>query len=180
MRKLIISLVSVASALSAGAAAPDVMLYGQMYTGTGDYGVYSFSSGATEGFEKVAGIAAEPNCGSVSAGSRFYAFSAEPGEKAKNTPSTYMTPAQTTVSSRVSAKHGQSPSPGRFLPMMPPLRQSTPSGRRAATTVQSLIWAPSISLTAPLRVWGTEAFTSDTEIHPSWRWPSILTASSMP
>ena len=59
------------------------MLYGQMYTGTGDYGVYSFSSGATEGFEKVAGIAAEPNCGSVSAGSRFYAFSAEPGEFGK-------------------------------------------------------------------------------------------------
>ena len=83
MRKLIISLVSVASALSAVAAVPDVMLYGQMYTGTGDYGVYSFSSGATEGFEKVAGIAAEPNCGSVSAGSRFYTFSAEPGEFGK-------------------------------------------------------------------------------------------------
>nr|MDE6853903.1 choice-of-anchor J domain-containing protein [Muribaculaceae bacterium] len=80
MQKIIISLAALASTLFAGAAESEVLLYGQLYTGTGDYSIYSFSSGSDDGFEKVADIAAEPNCGSVSTGSRFYAFSAEPGD----------------------------------------------------------------------------------------------------
>lgn len=81
MKKLYITLAILAAAATAGAAQQDVTLYGQLYAGNGDYGIYSFSSGAAStAVDKVADIVAEPNCGSVSTGSRFYCFSAEAGE----------------------------------------------------------------------------------------------------
>lgn len=55
-------------------------LYGQLYTGSDDNSIYSFSSGETSGMEKVAEPAAVPNCGSVKAGDRFYCFSKEAGD----------------------------------------------------------------------------------------------------
>lgn len=80
MKKLYTTLTMVALALAASAAGQDVMLYGQLYTGQSDYGIYRFSSGQDAAIEKVADIAAVPNCGSVSAGNRFYTFSAEAGD----------------------------------------------------------------------------------------------------
>ena len=68
------------AAMSAHGAQQDVTLYGQLYNGSADYGIYSFSSGTDAVMEKVTDIAAEPNCGSVSTGSRFYCFSAEAGD----------------------------------------------------------------------------------------------------
>ena len=66
-------------------AAPtqDVTLYGQLFNGTGDYSIYKFSSGTAAGKEQVKEIVAEPNCGAVKAGDRFYVFSAEDGDYGK-------------------------------------------------------------------------------------------------
>lgn len=66
--------------LLAAAQQQDVTLYGQLYTGSDDNSVYSFSSGETSGMEKVAEIAAVPNCGSVKTDDRFYCFSKEAGD----------------------------------------------------------------------------------------------------
>lgn len=80
MRKTLLSL-SLAVSAAAGAASPQaVTLYGQHYNGNGDHGIYSFSSDATAGMEKVADLVAEPNCGSVKTADRFYCFSSEAGD----------------------------------------------------------------------------------------------------
>lgn len=81
MKKFLLSISVAALSFSALAAtSQDVSLFGQLYSGTGDYGIYKFSSGETPGVELVSSIAAEPNCGSVKAGDRFYTFSSEPGD----------------------------------------------------------------------------------------------------
>ena len=49
------------AAMSAHGAQQDVTLYGQLYNGSADYGIYSFSSGTDAVMEKVTDIAAEPN-----------------------------------------------------------------------------------------------------------------------
>lgn len=66
--------------MMAAAQPQETTLYGQLYDGSGDFAVYSFSSGADAAKEKVADIAAEPNCGSVKTDDRFYCFSKEPGD----------------------------------------------------------------------------------------------------
>lgn len=58
----------------------EITLYGQLYIGSGDTSIYSFSSGEAPGKEKVAEVAAVPNCGSVKTDDRFYCFSKEPGD----------------------------------------------------------------------------------------------------
>lgn len=81
MKKFLLCISAAAlPAIAAMGASQDVTLFGQLYNGNGDCGIYKFSSGTTPGAELVAQIEAEPNCGAVKAGDRFYTFSAEPGD----------------------------------------------------------------------------------------------------
>lgn len=66
--------------LAALAQPQAITLYGQLYTGSADNSIYSFSSGETQGMEKVAEPQAVPNCGSVKTEDRFYCFSKETGD----------------------------------------------------------------------------------------------------
>ncbi len=66
--------------MMAVAAPQEITLYGQLYTGSDDNSIYSFSSGDNSAMEKVAEIGAVPNCGSVKTDDRFYCFSKEAGD----------------------------------------------------------------------------------------------------
>lgn len=81
MKKLYLLALTALGSLMTAHAAQDVTLFGQLYNGNGDYGVYSFSSAADNDTRlKVAEVAAEPNCGSVYVAERLYVFTAEGGE----------------------------------------------------------------------------------------------------
>ncbi len=81
MKKFLFSLAASAfTILATSATSQDVTLFGQLYNGNGDHGIFKFSSGDNATMERVADIVAEPNCGAVKAGDRFYTLSAEAGE----------------------------------------------------------------------------------------------------
>lgn len=80
MRKILLTGLLLPLSLASMAATQDVTLFGQLYTGSEDNSIYSFSSGTDAAMEKVAELYAVPNCGSVKTPDRFYCFSQEAGD----------------------------------------------------------------------------------------------------
>ena len=81
MKNAILSISFICCGLvGASGANSEVTLYGQLYNGSASHGIYRFTSGEGDAMELVADLTAEPNCGAVKMGDRFYTFTAEAGD----------------------------------------------------------------------------------------------------